>query len=147
MRPTRLLMLSVLSGEVPVTEAIREAGISRGLYYQLETKALQAMMTALSPTAQAEDGSGPVNFHRQLEELERKLKQAEQEKRRAERLLFLTRKVVRPGPLKSGKKGPKGPRSSTASGRGPSTRSTSPENVPPSSPLSPNPSGTGESSR
>ena len=34
-------MLSVLSGEKPVTDAITEAGISRQLYYQLEEKALQ----------------------------------------------------------------------------------------------------------
>ena len=51
------------------------------------------------------------------EDLEGRLKELEQDKRRSERLLFLTRKVVSPGPLKSGHRGrpPKVP-SSTAAG-------------------------------
>lgn len=125
-----LLVLSVLSGETPVTDAIREAGISRGLYYQLETKALNAMLMALSPGS---DGIGSsaeaASLPRRIADLEEKLKKAEQEKRRAERLLFLTRKVVKPGPAKLGNGGRR-PRatngqSSTKPGRRPSGVSTS----------------------
>ena len=46
-----LMLLSVLSGEVPVTDAITQAKISRATYYQLETRALQAMLAALNPLA------------------------------------------------------------------------------------------------
>ena len=42
-------LLSVLSGETSVTEAIAEMQISRGTYYKLETTALAAMLTALTP--------------------------------------------------------------------------------------------------
>jgi hypothetical protein len=85
------MVLSVLSGEKPVTQAIQEAGISRGTYYQLETRALEAMLLALGPR--------PLGRERQTStrvwELEAKLKRLEQAKRRAERLLQLTRKVVK----------------------------------------------------
>ena len=47
-----LMVLSVLSGETPVTEAIAQAGISRATYYQLETRALSAMLRALGPLAE-----------------------------------------------------------------------------------------------
>jgi hypothetical protein len=89
-----LMVLSVLSGEKPVTEAIEEGGISRGTYYQLETRALNAMLRALSPTAtdeSIEEGS-PV---RRIVQLEEKVKKLEQVRRRSERLLILTRKVVK----------------------------------------------------
>ena len=39
-----LLILSVLSGEQPVTDAIEATGVSRQLYYQLEERALKAML-------------------------------------------------------------------------------------------------------
>lgn len=95
-----LLILNVLSGAQPVTEAIAEAQMSRGTYYQLETKALQAMLTALAPGAEsAPGGEGPQARIAQLEEKVHKL---ERDKRRAERLLFLTRQVLRPGPTVSG---------------------------------------------
>jgi len=56
-----LMVLSVLSGEKPVTDAITEAGISRGRYYQLETRALSAMLRALGnePTVIAVAGARP----------------------------------------------------------------------------------------
>jgi hypothetical protein len=91
-----LLMLSVLSGEKPVTDAIAEAGMSRGRYYQLEERAIQAMLESMLPTP----GPGkPPDQSLKLAELEKKISRLEQEKRRMERLLFLTRKVVRKGPL------------------------------------------------
>ena len=50
-----LMILSVLSGEKAVSDAIAEAQISRQMYYQLEEKALAAMLRAVSPGATSED--------------------------------------------------------------------------------------------
>ena len=50
-----LMVLSVLSGEKPVTDAISEAGISRATYYHLETRALSSMLRALAPGAEETD--------------------------------------------------------------------------------------------
>src|SRR5919204_1852374 len=46
-----LMILSVLSGQTPVTDAIEQAQISRGHYYQLEERALQAILEAVEPGA------------------------------------------------------------------------------------------------
>jgi hypothetical protein len=94
-----LMVLSVLSGEKPVTEAIAEAELTRGRYYQLETRALQAMLRALTPgsDSNAEEAVGTAAQIRQLEE---KVKRLEREKRRVEHLLLLTRKLLKPGPFK-----------------------------------------------
>lgn len=86
------MLLAVLSGEKPVTEVVESAGISRGTYYQLETRAIQAMLKALGPASSTEEKAKPRA--RQIEELERKVKKLEQARRRAERLLQLTRKVI-----------------------------------------------------
>ena len=94
-----LMVLSVLSGEMPVTDAISQAKISRGTYYQLETRALRAMLGALTPGAEP-DGRG-AGMTKQIAELEKKVARLEQEKRRAERLLFLTKQVVK-GPVTIG---------------------------------------------
>ncbi len=91
-----LLVLSVLSGEKPVTDAIAESGMSRNTYYQMEERALEAMLTALGPTPGP--GRKPDDGAR-IAALEAKVARMEQEKRRAERLLLLTRKVVRRGRL------------------------------------------------
>ena len=92
-------LLSVLSGETSVTEAIAEMQISRGTYYKLETTALGAMLTALTPGVEgASSTDGTLTG--QLRALEEKVKKLEQGKRRAERLLLLTRRVVKPGPSK-----------------------------------------------
>jgi hypothetical protein len=87
-----LMVLSVLSGETPVTEAISQAGISRGTYYQLETRALSAMLRALGPLA-GEEGteSSPL---RQIAALEAKVRELERSRRRTQRLLLMTRRVV-----------------------------------------------------
>jgi hypothetical protein len=94
-------LLSVLSGEKSVSEAISEMQISRGTYYKLETEALGGMLSALTPGAASVTGADgmPVG---QLKALEEKVKTLEQGKRRAERLLLLTRRVVKPGPVKTG---------------------------------------------
>jgi hypothetical protein len=108
-----LMLLDVLSGRVPVTDAIATGKISRGTYYQLEAKALAAMMAAVSPTA---SNGGPALVHsKQVEELEQKVRKLEMEKRRLEHLLVLATKVVQPGPLTTGKGRPS-KRRSTRSG-------------------------------
>jgi hypothetical protein len=87
-----LMVLSVLSGETPVTDAIKTAGISRGTYYQLETRALSAMLRALGPLASAEGvETSPV---RQIAVLEAKVKELERAGRRSQRLLLMTRRVI-----------------------------------------------------
>jgi hypothetical protein len=88
-----LLVLSVLSGETPVTEAIAQAGISRASYYQMETRALNAMLKALGPLAKPEETqASPV---RQIAALEGKVKELERARRRTQRLLLMTRRVMR----------------------------------------------------
>src|SRR5579859_1014600 len=56
-----LMILSVLSGERPVTEVIAEAKVSRGTYYQLEERALQAMLSALNPASSTSASDGQVS--------------------------------------------------------------------------------------
>ena len=115
-----LMVLSVLSGETPVTEAVVQAGISRGTYYQMETRALNAMLRVLSPTV-PEDELGSPSPVRRILELEEKVKKLEQARRRSERLLVLTRKVVKGAPLARRNR----KTSSTPPGKSPSRRSTS----------------------
>lgn len=123
-----LLILSVLSGEKPVSDAISEAGMSRNRYYQLEEKAIEGMLEALGPTP---PGRTP-DRGAELAALQARLSRLEQEKRRAERLLLLTRKVVRKGRLvlpglgrpRSTKDGAAPSPSSTAKGTGAGSPST-----------------------
>jgi len=143
-----LLVLSVLSGEKPVTAAITELGISRPLYYQLETKAIVAMLTALAPGANAAASANEATPAHQVAMLEDKITELEQDKRRLERLLFLTRKVLPPGPIalpsKRGRPMGSRNRSSADSGREPSpssTSSTSSTTALPSVPSIPTPDG------
>lgn len=127
-----LLVLSVLSGEQPVTDAIEATGVSRQLYYQLEEKALKAMLRALGPSADnSEDLS--TSLAAQLEAAQARVEQLEMEKRRAERLLLLTRKLLKPGPVTMGRGGRprKYVRRSTKAGRASSTPGPT-KNEPPS---------------
>ena len=137
-----LLVLSVLSGEKPVTAAIAEMGISRPLYYQLESKALLAMLAALAPGVSTATSAVELSPLHRVAALEEKVAELEQDKRRLERLLFLTRKVVPPGPVafpqKRGRK-PKPP-GSTLAGRRRSRGST--RTVMPSSTAAPTPAST-----
>lgn len=101
-----LMMLSVISGEVPVTTAIAQAKISRATYYKLETRALNAMLAAMNPLAgQATDGRADLSAasHR-IAELEDRIKGLERDKRRAERLWLLTRRTLK-APVVSGRRG------------------------------------------
>lgn len=101
-----LMVLSVLSGETPVTDAIASANISRQLYYQLEERALKAMLKALTPGSESAPVTGPDPASlRRIAELEAKVSHLEQDKRRIDRLLYLTRKVVKTGPLTTGSRG------------------------------------------
>jgi len=139
-----LLVLSVLSGEKPVTAAIAELGISRPLYYQLETKALVAMLTALVPGANAAVSPHDATPAHQVALLEEKIAALEQDKRRLERLLFLTRKVLPPGPIAMpGNRGPRGrrPRGSVDGGHERSPSSPKSTNAPPSTSSTPKPDG------
>jgi hypothetical protein len=115
-----LMILDVLSGRVPVTDAIATAKISRGTYYQLESKALAAMLCALSPSS---TDSSTSASSKDMTALEAKVKKLEVDKRRLERLLQLATKVVK-GPLTTGKgRAPKQRRSSTKPGPSASTTS------------------------
>jgi hypothetical protein len=87
------MLLSVLSGEKPVTDAISEASISRGTYYQLETRALGAMLRALAPGAsEVETEGSPIRL---ISQLEAKVRHLERARRRSERLLLMTRRLVK----------------------------------------------------
>jgi len=132
-----LLVLSVLSGEKPVTAAITELGISRPLYYQLETKAIVAMLTALAPGANSSASPSDATPAHQVAVLEEKIAELEQDKRRLERLLFLTRKVLPTGPVAVPSKRGRPPgsrnRALVAAGLVPSPSSTSSTSPPSSS--------------
>lgn len=151
-----LLVLSVLSGEKPVTSAIEESGISRGFYYQLETKALNAMLLALAPGADSDASPDATGLHQRIRQLEDKLEKAESAQRRAERMLLVQRKLTSSGPVKTHRgrpaktatrSTPGGPRSWRSSTRmkprAPTkTPSTTPSTKPPaSSPSTPKPDG------
>jgi hypothetical protein len=119
-----LLILSVLSGHTPVTTAIAEHGISRPLYYQLETKALVGMMRALVPGANAASSPDDATPMQQIVELEEKVARLEQENRRLDRLLFFAKKVLPAGPLAfPQRRGRKPGRRSTTNGLTPSPAS------------------------
>lgn len=135
-----LMVLSVLSGEKPVTEVITELGISRPAYYQLETKALMAMLAALAPGAvSTSEAAIPT---RRIAQLETQVNELVRDKRRLERLLYLTRKLVKPGPVTAGPGRTARPGSMT-SGRRPlrSSKTTSPTGQTSASGSTPTPAG------
>jgi hypothetical protein len=138
-----LLMLSVLSGERPVTDVIEEAQISRQMYYQLEERALRAMLLALTPGASEPGAAEPA---KRIAELEQKVSQLEADKRRGERLLLLTRKVLK-GPMKTAAGRPRktpASASSTNGGRRRSRVSPKKSPTPPTSAPSSTPTPGGE---
>ncbi len=137
-----LLVLSVLSGEKPVTDAIEEAQISRQLYYLLEERALRGMLSALAPGASADATSAGHGWARRMADLEARLRRSEQQKRRSERLLLLTRKVVRARPV-TGAGRPRVSPSSTSGGRrpSPSSKKVTKPTATSASPSTPTPAG------
>jgi len=106
-----LLVLSVLSGERSAAEAAEQEKISPQTYQKYETRALEAMLAALTPDA-SPDGMA-ASPTRRIEDLEKRISHLERDKRRLERLLLLTRQIVRPGPV------------TTGAGRKPGTRNRS----------------------
>jgi hypothetical protein len=137
-----LLVLSVLSGEKPVTTAITELGISRPLYYQLETRALLAMLQALAPGASSASSPEEASPAFRIADLEERVRNLEQDKRRLERLLFLTRKVLPPGPVAvPSRRGRKPRQLSSGAGLARSRGSTRTTKLPPASPSIPTPDG------
>jgi hypothetical protein len=137
------MILSVLSGEVSVSDAIEQAQISRGFYYDLEERALSAMLVALTPGGETAAASPQAR----ITQLEERCKKLEQDKRRSDRLLLLTRRVIKPGSVKSvaGRPRKKRAASSTRRGSKPSPTSTktaaSPPLNPPASPSTPTKDG------
>jgi len=131
-----MMVLAVLSGEKPVTAAVEEAGISRGFYYQLETKALNAMLLALAPGGDGDPSPDATGLTQRIRDLEDKLAKAEQEKRRSDRLLFVTRKLAGPATIKTNRGRPAKPAGSTKAGPTPSRSSatTRPTKRAPSTP-------------
>lgn len=130
-----VMLLEALSGVKSVSTLIAELGISRGLYYQLETKGVNAMMLALAPGSAASASPEATGYARRIEELERQLARAETERRRAERLLFTLRKMLPRASVKEAPGRPRKGRSSTNAGSGPSRGS--PKKMPPTPPIGP----------
>lgn len=155
-----LMILSALSGEKPVSELIAESNISRGTYYELEARALSAMVRALTPGSPSDGTSEGVGWKKRIEELEKKAARLEKDKRRAERLLQMTKSLLRPGKVvlnvgrkkassllqRSTKRGSKpsknstGPRTSSTA----ATTSSATSKHPPTSPSTPSMGGEGE---
>lgn len=94
------MVLSVLSGEIGVADAVKQATISQTTYQQYETRALEAMLHALTPDG-TESGIS-ASPTRRIAELEAKVLELEKGKRRAERLLLVTRNIVKPGSVTTG---------------------------------------------
>jgi hypothetical protein len=128
-----LMVLSVLSGERPVTSVVEELGISRGFYYQLETKALLSMLRALAPGAEGATTSEAATQSARIAELEAKVAKLEQEKRRAERLLYLARKVLPPGPVTTPGRGRPRRKASSSTSAGSERSPSSPSSTTPAS--------------
>jgi hypothetical protein len=107
------MLLSVLSGEVSVSDAIEHAQISRGFYYDLEERALSAMLVALTPGTETQASSPQAR----ITQLEERCKKLEQDKRRSDRLLLMTRRVIKPGSVKSVQGRPRKKRAAASSTR------------------------------
>ena len=101
-----LMVLSVLSGEVTVSDVIEKAKISRGTYYKLEERALKAMIRSLLPGSNESADSEALTAAKRIEELQAKIEQMQRDKRRREKLESLAQKIVGSGPLTTNR-GPK----------------------------------------
>lgn len=112
-----LMLLEVLSGRVPVTEAITKAKISRGTYYQLETKALMAMLDAMTPGSSSSATSSNDDLRSEIDKLISKVDKLTADKRRLERLLQMTKKMLKPGSLTTGRGAKKRRQSSAKPGK------------------------------
>lgn len=95
-----LMMLEVLSGRMSVTAAIEKTQISRNTYYQLESKALNAMLEALTPFETPRGRK--ADPRKKLRALEDRIERLEVENRRLERLLALNDRYLKPGSVTTG---------------------------------------------
>jgi len=119
-----LMILSVLSGERPVSDVLEEQGISRGTYYNMEQRALEAMLAALIPLTPGETSELPsASPAKRIVELEAKVAKLERDKRRHDRLLFLTKSVMQSGSVKSAAGRPTKKKRRSSSSRSSSTKS------------------------
>jgi hypothetical protein len=114
-----LMVLSVLSGQKSIQEAISEAKVSRVLYYQLEDRALNGMMMALGPRVREAPNEQQelARARVQVRHLTARVKWLVQRRRAAERLLRLMMKSNRT-PVKIERRGRPRKALSTATMRG-----------------------------
>ena len=86
-----LMILSVLAGQKSVKEAIEEQKVSRVFYYQLEDRALEGMLKALSPRVErlTSEHVELMEARSKIRTLSRQVKGLTQRRRSAERLLRL----------------------------------------------------------
>ena len=97
-RQVAVAVLDALSGEVGVSEAAEQLGISLSRYYQLETKALEGMLRALEPR-----GKGPQKTpEREIKALRAEKQALEAELRRQQNLLRAAHRTVGLGGRRAG---------------------------------------------
>jgi transposase len=81
-RQRALLILQVQAGQLSVTEAARQLGLSRKSYYQWQERALTALLAALEqqPPGRPPKASDPEKeqLRQQVEQLEQKVHELEQ---------------------------------------------------------------------
>lgn len=94
-----VMILNVLSGRLPVSDAIEAAGISRAAYYQQEAKALQGMLEALEPTPRGKPPSSDAT--KEMTALRKKVESLQEQNRRLEKLVSLTSKILDTGSVKA----------------------------------------------
>ena len=82
-RQITVAVLEALSGEVGTSEAAEKLGVSLSRYYQLETRALQGMLTAMEPKKRGKQKTP----EREIRALKAEKREVEQELRRHQSLL------------------------------------------------------------
>ena len=122
-----VMILNVLSGRLPVTQAIEAAGISRATYYQHETKALQGMLAALTPGTT--ETSPTPDATKELLALRKRVAQLEERNRRLEKLVSLTSKILGKGSVTTGAGRKRKKTSKTSRASSSSSPSSSPRRV------------------
>ena len=97
-RQVAVVVLEALAGEVGTTEAAERLGVSLSRYYQLETKALEGMLSALEPR-----GKGPQKTpEREIRVLRAEKQALEKELRRHQTLLRAAHRTVGLGGRRTG---------------------------------------------
>jgi hypothetical protein len=99
-----LMVLSVLSGQRPVSDVIEEAQLSRQTYYQLEIRAIQGMLRELG-TSHGSVEAQMAHLQADNTVLKKELAKLQTANRRLEHLLLVTRKVLKSGPMTLAKRG------------------------------------------